>query len=318
MMVDFEDLVGLSEPITKLIETIGNAIGWFFNPIQRKRDRIADVKTIRAISEVARENLDIPIKYEKNGIRIDTSEYSGIIERSAQRQIYQEFVKEINIEMIAEKAAKKLEKIRVVSKKPVDVGWTNMLLDSIGYTNDPMLQELWAEILASEVIKPGQTSRRTLEVVRRLSVEEAVIFEKVAEYVIYMEDVKNGVVDYFIPQDDSVLETVGISSVDMIRLEDAGLIANSVNVVENFTLRKCDKKEIYAGNDEIVVIVVNNDKKDRTFRKNIYLLSEAGREVYNVVHRRKVDTGKSDYYKAVENYFNRDDLAELFNGINEL
>lgn len=304
--------------IAKLIETVARGTGVLYEPTHIRRMAKAKADEIRIIGKAMEESLNLPVKYENGNINISTEDYNGLVERTSQRLIVQEMVKQVNIDTVISMASKVMDSVSVVSSKPVDLAWSSMLFNSIGYINDPMLQELWAEILASEVIKPGQTSRRTLEVVRRLSVEEAVIFEKVAEYVIYMEDVKNGVVDYFIPQDDSVLETVGISSVDMIRLEDAGLIANSVNVVENFTLRKCDKKEIYAGNDEIVVTVINNDKKDRSFRKNIYLLSEAGREVYNVVHRRKVDTGKSDYYKAVEKYFYRDDLAELLNGINEL
>lgn len=240
--MEVKDIFGSGEAINKLIETVEKAVGWFCASIKKKRDTKGSVEEIRCICDVVRDNIDIPIKYEKNGITIDTANMQEVLVRSTQRQMYQEYIKEINIEAIVEKTADKLQSIQAVSDSPVNTAWANSFFDSAGYIDDPELQDFWAKMLASEVIEPGCISKRTLEVVKQLSIEEVKLFDKVVQYVLYFEDCTNSVIDYIIPRDERILSHINISTPDLITLEEAGLVANSANIEERFILNKSEIK----------------------------------------------------------------------------
>lgn len=289
--------------LAKLIETIGKAIGVLYEPTHIRRMAKAKADEIKIIGDAMQKDIFLPTNYDDGKIFINTEDFNGLVERSSKRFVFQEISKQASIDSVINKAAELIDENTFFSSEPVDVGWTNTFFDSITNVSDSNLQQIWAQILASEVIHPGQTSLRTLEIVRRLSYKEVKLFDKLSEYVLFIEDTDNNVFDYFIPHDNSIFKLFDISVVDFIRLEDAGLLANSANIIEEFFLDINSEKEIYAGNDEVVMVLTNNTRNPILIKKNIYLLSEAGREVYSTIYRDKVHTDKNDYYKAVEDYF---------------
>ena len=316
--MDFDDLPELSKPITKLIETVSNAMGVLFYPKKIKREANADARAISVISDAIRNNNDLDISFEKNGIKINNLDNIDMIERSLQRRVFQDYIKEINIENVVSMAVERLKEEKVVSNEAVEMSWINMLLDSVSYVDNEELQKIWSQILVSEVIKPGQTSLRTLETVKCLSPCEVRMFEKLSNYILRIKDDVHDVYDYFILNDERVFEQIGISIVDLLKLEDAGLIANSVNMFEEIIKNKNEKKEIYSGLNQVVITINNNSNMTFRTEKRIFLLSEAGREVYETVYSDTVSTNICSYYKLVESIIYEKNNQIIRNEIKDL
>ena len=316
--MDFDDLPELSKPITKLIETVSNAMGVLFYPKKIKREANADARAISVISDAIRNNNDLDISFEKNGIKINNLDNIDMIERSLQRRVFQDYIKEINIENVVSMAVERLKEEKVVSNEAVEMSWINMLLDSVSYVDNEELQKIWSQILVSEVIKPGQTSLRTLETVKCLSPCEVRMFEKLSNYILRIKDDVHDVYDYFILNDERVFEQIGISIVDLLKLEDAGLIANSVNMFEEIIINKNEKKEIYSGLNQVVITINNNSNMTFRTEKRIFLLSEAGREVYETVYSDTVSTNICSYYKLVESIIYEKNNQIIRNEIKDL
>lgn len=302
--MEISDILGVGKAICKLIDTVENAVGWCFAPVQKRRLAKAEADRISILSKAMSENIQLPSKYERNGLVIDTSDYKEIIERCNHRNLYQEYIKEINIESIVGKTAEILEKKDNVSEEPVDRTWANVYFDSAGYISDLELQELWAKLLAAEIEMPGQTSMRTLEIIRTMSSEEVRLFDKLAEYILNMEDDKNGVIDYFLLLIPPFFQYSGVTFPDILKLVDARILMNTGNDVSvGANLEKGKTKNVYAG-DEIAFVLKNaTDKNVEVFRPAA-LLTEAGREVYVLLYKHGHHiNGKEEYYISCRDYF---------------
>lgn len=84
-----------------------------------------------------------------------------------------------------------------------------------------MMQEMWARVLAGEVLVPGAYSMKTLDCIRNMSASDATIFEKVAMYILAN--------DYLINSADLNVN-IGISYNDILTLDDLGL-KNSSGII---------------------------------------------------------------------------------------
>ncbi|HEX6899785.1 MAG TPA: DUF2806 domain-containing protein [Thermoanaerobaculia bacterium] len=192
--------LNLTEPLSKLIETVGNGIGILYEP--------------RRILKKA--------KAEAEALKISTEgklQVQEIEARTQARLHYIELRRQKNIEEIVRQAADQMPKD--VSGQPVDQDW---VADFFGHCQDVgngTLQSLWARLLAGEVTNPGSFSRRTLHTVRMMSKEDANLFTKLAGFVwraperpVHIVTSKSG----------ALLEKAGFYSQDFLHLRSIGLL----------------------------------------------------------------------------------------------
>jgi hypothetical protein len=91
-----------------------------------------------------------------------------------------------NLQNIAIGAAQELENQDVEYHEP-DPDFTARFFGDAQDVSDKQLQSLWSKLLAGEVQHPGQTSHRTLSVLRDMSRREASIFQECSQYVVNNE-----------------------------------------------------------------------------------------------------------------------------------
>lgn len=96
--------------------------------------------------------------------------------------------------------------------------------------SDIQLQSLWSKLLAGEVKHPGQTSARTLSVLKDMSPREASFFEECSQYVInnefiFMRDV---------PQSRHNMPGTTLYFKKISLMQAAGLIAETLDVKVNY------------------------------------------------------------------------------------
>ncbi|MET4884465.1 MULTISPECIES: DUF2806 domain-containing protein [Enterobacter cloacae complex] len=145
-------LSGLSQPGTKLIEKVSDAIGVLYEPtrIRKKAKAEAEAKRTELISRL---------------------ELEGIEKRAVERFLKRETKRQENIENITIQAAQNLSETDNVTD--IDEDWIEAFFKECEDINDEQMQTLWGRILSEEAKFKGSFSRRTLKLLSTLNKEEA-------------------------------------------------------------------------------------------------------------------------------------------------
>jgi len=145
-------LSGLSEPGTKLIEKVSDAIGVLYEPtrIRKKAKAESDAKRTELISRL---------------------ELDGIEKRAVERFIKRETKRQENIENITINAAKNLSDTDNIAD--IDEDWIEAFFRECEDISDEQMQTIWSRILSEESKSRGSFSRRTLKLLSTFNKEEA-------------------------------------------------------------------------------------------------------------------------------------------------
>lgn len=155
--------------VGKLLNTVSEQIGLFLEPhhIRRKAKAEADANIIEAKSKA-----EIAVVKAENKLVIKELEA-----RAVERLRRQEERRQENMEAIVASAAKQLPE-GPVSPDPVDPDWIAQFFGHCQDVSDEEMQNVWARILAGEVVKPGSFSLRALATVRVFGQRDALSFTK--------------------------------------------------------------------------------------------------------------------------------------------
>lgn len=278
--MEIKDIVGLSQPLTKLIETVDAWAYRIYEPSHIKRiayaeaERekiIADAKIdkINKINKAFEENSSILMKY----LDKDTSISNELILKNTQKRIIaQEISRTINIDNIVCKVIEELKNEKEVSEEPVNKDWITRFFNISQDISDEYLQELWAKILAGEIKQPNSFSLRTLDTLKNINYQDAKIFEKISK--LLFSDANF----YFLYNDIDLLSKYGVSFVDVLNISHAGLIT----LQDNIGL-KCSK-DFYIINKNLILIrnLKNPNLYDRII--NFFILTETGKELLKLIN----------------------------------
>ena len=266
-------------PANKLIDSVSGAIGKAYEPKHVKRMAKAKAKEIELIGQALRNNADVPIKYEKGEIIVDTTDFDEFVKRTQSRIAFQELQKQQNIEKVVDTAYGLLEGETECSEEPVDKDWLSRFFNSVENISDSDMQILWAKILAGEVKQPKTYSLRTLETLKNLSKDEALLFQKVAPYVFCGETNK------YITSNANLLVKYGINYDDIILLNECGLLTLTSSMGISMNLRKGqDPKEIIY-NEKIALIFDGKNDEDSEIIIRVHKLTTTGKELFDVVKK---------------------------------
>lgn len=212
MLADITNLTGLEKPLAKLIEAISEGVGEVGNVIFK-----FDAKKIKRVgnAEALREKEMIVRRAEGE------AEANDIMMRASKRFALEQYNKQVNLENTVYRASELLMG-EAVDNRPVDKDWVSRFLSITQDITSEDVQEILARILATEIKTPSSYSKRVLDVIKNISREELVVFQKFASYASeegYIFIGSNGRSSFF--------KRFGLSFQEYIDLCDAGLINNS-------------------------------------------------------------------------------------------
>lgn len=279
----------LNQPAQKLIDTVSAAIGKVYEPRHIRKMADAEAYRINTVSEAMRNNCDLPIEYNSQDgtTAIDISDFNQLIQRTGARLAYQEVMKQQNIENVIDKAYTELEKETQVSEEPVSEDWINRFFNSVEDISDDDMQKLFGMILADEIRHPNTYSLRTLNVLRNLSKSEAELFVKIAPLVFHG----------LILSDGELLTKYGVSYVDIIKLDDCGLVS-SKNSSNNL---KVEKNCVVLNTKEHLIFAKNEKDSAFSLKMGVYVLTPAGNELLKVVDSSKTESLMCDMARVIQN-----------------
>lgn len=262
------DLVIEGKPLEKLLDVVSNAVGALCAPWQTKRvaraeaeaDRIKAIESAKTVALLA-----------------ENSERYIALSNIEKRVIAKEEKRQKNIENVLLVSAQALKDEPVVSEEPVNPDWATRFFDIAQDISDDAMQDLWGRILAGEVKRPQSYSLRTLEALRNITREEAELFEKAAQYVLYDGSY------YLYRFSDSTNIKAHIEYSEIARLVEIGLLQAGNSVSQNYynpdgAIRDA---HLFYGGKYVAFIKITPEIKQLSIP--IYSLSKAGEELYKLI-----------------------------------
>lgn len=273
--IEISDVLGLSEPLTKLIETVGDGIGKLYEPIHIKRMAQAHGEEIKVIGEAISETGQLPIKFDNGLLKIDSIYIKELAERTKQRLIFQEMKKQNNIDHVVSYAAQELSNREKVSGVPVDKDWVTRFFDSVADVSTDDMQVIWGKILAGEVNEPGSFSLKTLDILRSISKKEAELFSAIVPLVVTTDGV------CYITSDTDLLLKYGIHFSQLLTLDEFGLINSSG--LQSYNLKISNTKTCVIFNKYRIAVLKGCSDDVVKISYGIYTLTSAGKELFNIM-----------------------------------
>ncbi len=283
-----ETAKALASPATKLIEVISRGIGTLYEPHKIRKLADAEAYRIGVLTEAVSQNAPVPITYNSNGIQIDSSDYEELQKRAAQRFVHQETQRQYNIESIADKAYDFLPQDGDSSNETVSNDWISRFISSAEDVFDEDIQHIWAKILAGEIQHPRTYSLRTLETLKNLSKEEAILFSKICPYIIS---------DEFLPNDDAYIESIGLNYSNIVLLDECGLINSSGLITKNMEIKPINS--LVFKNDQLVLCASSKTEANKKLSFNVFLLSKTGQELYHAIKTNQANDEFSGYARRL-------------------
>lgn len=250
MPLEIKDLVGMSEPMTKLIDVVSTAVGTLYRPRQIRSEadaRAYEIKTIaRAKMEAETDQRMAQFQALQDRLSKITNEFPELAERAKLRLLTREIEGQINVEQIADQAALALP--NEVSNDPISTDWRRKFFQEAENVCEVDMQTLWGKVLAGEIAQPGSFGLRTLETLKQLTREEAELFRKMCG--LAMDDGSVAIPGFNINED---LKAFGFSYENILRLRDAGLLLHGDSIHKSFA-----QVEPIVPSEEYKVVLTNN------------------------------------------------------------
>jgi hypothetical protein len=262
------DVAGLSDPITKLIETVGAGINTLTTPWQTKRNALADAQAIETITQ-SLNNVPGEVTYSTPNFSI-TVKKDTVEENAITRLIQTEIEHQLNINDIVSKTAEILKTKESVSPTPVSPDWYRRYINIAQDISDNETQILWAQILAGEIETPDSFSFRTLDFLRNITQTEASIIQSVLKYAFE----SNGQV--YILGEKEYLETVNIPFLHSLLLEELNLASSGLQIIHH----KNSVTYYRLARTPNFLRITNTSGSEARFP--VMKLSSLGKEIYNL------------------------------------
>ncbi len=277
--MEIKNIIGLEEPLKKLVETVSEGVGVVGNHIFK-----FDVKKIKRIgkAEAEAEKQKIIVLAEGQEKAIE------ILGRAGKRFALEQYTKQINLENIIVRTRDDLEG-KDVSEEPVEKDWIMRFFDIAQNVGREKLQDVLAKILSGEIQKPGSFSYQTLEIIKYFSQKELQFFLK---FISISTDV--GVISLDLAKRGSA-EKYGVGFDDYLILSNIGIFNQSSNLLYTQDISAAEPFSLEIGGD-LFLITYDGLDKIRKLDLSVYAFSTAGVELRSLLLSQAVNE-KSEQYK---------------------
>lgn len=308
-----EDLIGIGKSIKQARKIIEQGIGFCGKHIDKYIERKEDISTISQVSKEIKSTSGVDIKYNKNGITIQSNnnpdskltdeDIDNILVRAEERIKYQVLQEQKNIENVIKIFLDNLPSDNEISNKDIDPDWIRKYFKFAAEISNEKIQKIWALILSNKMISPNTCSLKTLQVLSNVRHFEASIFTNICRCV-FKTDLENGQSIFFIPQDEPFLTKYGIDYEDILTLIDIGLIHPVTNLTYTHDMTTNGPLYIFSKNYKLVLDEPVDSDYNIKFDFPVYKLSTAGLELFNIINFPCNDLAINDYKNYINERYN--------------
>jgi hypothetical protein len=265
-----EDLLGFGKLGVKVLEMLGRATGYIFEPQHIKRVAAATAEAAKKASEVAPEGSLITI--DGDHVTIQTGSQKTILPNQIANLVKAELHKQENVDAIVGKALDALKKKDQEAEVDLQEDWINHFMEDAKLVSDDEMQDIWAEILTQQSLQKGSYSIRSMTVLSSLSKEEAKIFTECCKNSFGLRE------ERFLLNFTTMQLDYGINLMQLMQMADAGLINDSGKNL-SFT----ERHPLDFVKDDLCFHVVPTTNRSLS----INLFTMVGAELSKLVHEKK-------------------------------
>jgi len=287
MGIEISDIVGLSKPLTRLVEVISKGVGAVSQPylIRKKADAKAyEVHTIAsALKEVA-DKYHLPVVFKGGEVDVWQKPEDGTLVlnhdlpviRSNRRVDYQQRKCQHNIESITAAAAEELAGESDVSSELPDEDWISRFFRTAEDVSSTQMQELWGRILAGEIKKPRSYSLKTLDFVRNLTKDDADMLERLSKLAVSYEGWP------FIPchNDKWLADKRKIYHSHYFAAGELGAMYPTDLIYRTFRSSEINQETFIAGN---ILLIVDRAKITSEIELPVWKFTNIGKEILQLI-----------------------------------
>lgn len=286
MGIEISDVVGLSQPITKLIEVTSAGLGKSTEAFFRVRNAKAFAKELEVVTKAFEKHgkiignikfsrEDIELVSQETGLDLEQAEnYAQLIQRSSNTDFTRSIKKQVNTESVLSHAAEELKDDDNVPDKEIDEDWLSLYFSIIENVSSDYMHSLWGKVLAGEIRSPEGFSLRTLEVLKTMSVDEAELFSKIARKAAFLSE---GV--FIVEKKFWQSFYAGLVFKDYNILEQIGLVQS---LSYNFNALKVGDKIVFDNSDRFLV-GVEFEEEAPSFSINYTSLTKTGQDIFSLI-----------------------------------
>lgn len=313
--------------LEKLVDYVASGVGSVAGPMLApwKAGKEAEARLIAARGKKEELKLEAEAQAEARRILVSPDTGSGrgitIDEKIGQRIQFQEEKRQRNIHKVVLLAAEKLGDKEVPNHEP-DHDWTARFFNEVKDVSSEEMQLLWAKVLAGQVERPGNTSLRTLSILKNLDQSTAELFRKLCSTCVSLR-LKSGegqyqLLDARVPSLDgepsqNALSKYGLSFNVLNVLNEHGLIISDYNSLSSgymsCILRRPSTEEplslvvhfTYQGQSWILSPIKDPIKK---FELSGVALTKSGMELSDIVDVEPME----EYTQDLERFLERKNL----------
>lgn len=254
--------------LEKLIEVIDKWLGnAFYKSIEHKR----------AITDATTQQYKAIVEAETKALL--KRDFEGANEMAAIRTriVNTEMRRHRNLKNIINYAASQMTNKDKASQEPVREDWMARFLNNSQDVSEQDLQKLWGQILAGEIKRPGSYSLRTLEILRNINKEEALLFARVANFVFI-----NGNMYDILHDNNGALTKFGVQYDDFSYLMEIGVLQTDHDMTSTIRPQSLSNiANLFFGDKYKIVIKFDSSVGKKSLRT--YTLSNSGREIYSLL-----------------------------------
>lgn len=298
----------------KIVETVANGIGSVANPILQRRARVADARAdvkalqikVRGLELIRSELLAIHRGQKKVGDDLklidvfktdndkkehEISELKGellhYLEQSGINPAnFIDVQRQINLLQISAKAIEysSEDSNQNAKEESVEPDWFTQWRNRAQDISNEEMQHLWAKLLKEETRKKGSFSINTMDLLGRMSREDADLIAKLGMFVL-----ANAVVSNLVDKDE-VPE--GLNVIELLKLQDLNIL-NSVGASISWTLSPTDgSRTVKIPNQNLRLLLT---LKSNEIRFSVYPLTYIGQELLSLADCK----GNEPYLRAI-------------------
>lgn len=215
-----------SQPATKLIEKVSDALGSTFRPHQIRR-----IAKAEADAKIEHARADLKIEAMRKEDELELIEFR---ERTLRRMVAREVARQINTENILTAAAQRLSETaqkQEVHPEEIEESFVQDLFAQAENVSDAKLQEIWASILANKASTNAHVSKKTMQILASMDSADAEVFEEFSSVCGTVAGTTQCLTG---PKALQALETRAIKFPDLKHLEALGLLEYNTLTGFNF------------------------------------------------------------------------------------
>lgn len=186
---------------------------------------------------------------------------------------YTEFYKANNFLEVAQLADK--SKTTNPNSDEYDFDWFIRFYEAVGNVSDREMQFIWAKILSGEIQNPSTYSFKTIDALKNLNKKDAILFRTICNHSFSIGD------SVFVPNERDYIEKCQIDYIDIMRLNELGLIHNDSTIHIDFEIS--EEEKVVLVNKNLALLIRSSDNKTHNVKINTYPFTVAGFELASLL-----------------------------------